>query len=270
MGPKKKLTKEETLLRKRIRERERYEKIKNDPAKYEMQKEKERRKYENKKKKKQVKLVKEMSSRELRIKRKQWRKNSLRYLKNKKEQFVLPDSPAYSDEESHINIQPNIASKQKNSGRKQIRRDRSKVIKRNKMLLLKISRLKTKLERYKKRYYRLADQSKKNDTPRTKVETLMKSKDKDRVRRRLLFGLALEHQLKDNYKAIDSKNKKKGFLKSVLGDKVVLKKCQVLKDLRHIFTKRLVPMPSIRSIVQKKTSVNCNDRQRGCYKIFYL
>lgn len=51
----------------------------------------------------------------------------------------------------------------------------------------------------------------------------MKSKDKETVRRRLLFGVALEHQLKSNYKAIDSKNKKKGFLTTVLGDKGVLK-----------------------------------------------
>lgn len=116
MGPKKRLTKEETLLRKRIRERERYEKIKNDPAKYEMQKEKERIKYENKKKKKQVKLVKEMTPSELQIKRKQWKKYSSQYFKNKKqkEQVVLPDSLVYSDEKSNKNneIQPNISSKQ--------------------------------------------------------------------------------------------------------------------------------------------------------------
>lgn len=196
MPPKKKLTKEETLLRKSLRERERYERIKNDPAKYELQKEKERRKYKNKKKKRQVKSVK------------QWRKNYLQYLKNKKlkERFVLPDSPVDSDESNSNDIQQNVASKQKISGRKQIRRDRSKVIQRNKRLLTENSRLQTKLEGYKIRYYRLANPSKKSETPRTKVRTLMQSKDKETVRRRLLFGVALEHQLKSNYKAIDSKN----------------------------------------------------------------
>lgn len=105
---------------------------------------KERRKYENKKKKRQVKSVKEMTCRELRIKRKQWRKNSLQYLKNKKlkEKFVLPDSPVDSDESNSNDIQPHIASKQKISGRKQIRRDRSKVIQRNKRLRTENDRLK--------------------------------------------------------------------------------------------------------------------------------
>lgn len=64
MGRAKKMSREELLLSKRLRERERYNKMKNDPVQKELMKEKEEKKYENKKKKKQRKLVKDKISRE--------------------------------------------------------------------------------------------------------------------------------------------------------------------------------------------------------------
>lgn len=64
------MSREELLLNKRLRERERYNKMKNDPVQKELTKEKEEKKYENKKKKKQRKLVKDMTSREKRLARK--------------------------------------------------------------------------------------------------------------------------------------------------------------------------------------------------------
>lgn len=45
------MSREELLLNKRLREREGYNKMKNDPVQKELMKEKEERKYENKKKK---------------------------------------------------------------------------------------------------------------------------------------------------------------------------------------------------------------------------
>lgn len=83
MARTKKLTKDELLERKRARERERYNRIKSDPQRYELQKEKERKKYENKKKKKVVKLVKDMTPRENRVARKKWR-DKKRNLKKRK------------------------------------------------------------------------------------------------------------------------------------------------------------------------------------------
>lgn len=57
--------------------------MKADPVKRELQREKERLKYQNKKKKKQKKSVNEMTPREAWSKRKQWRKYSNKYYKEK-------------------------------------------------------------------------------------------------------------------------------------------------------------------------------------------
>lgn len=83
MVPKRKRTKEEILLQKRIRERERYKKIKEDPIKFQIQREKEKIKYNNKLKTKQVKLIKDMTEREARLQRKEWRAKSKRSYKKR-------------------------------------------------------------------------------------------------------------------------------------------------------------------------------------------
>lgn len=135
------------------------------------------------------------------------------------------ESPAGSDNATDENMfQPNVTSKQKNSGK--ICCNQSQIIQRNKKLLSENAKLKTRLERYKKHYYRFIKSSyvKKGleDTPRTKVRTLMKNKDKEIVKRRQLFGAVLEQQLKSNYKIISSTHRKN--LVTVSGDKFVLKK----------------------------------------------
>lgn len=58
MGRAKKMSREELLLSKRLRERERYNKMKNDPVQKELIKEKEEKKYENKKKRNKVNSLK--------------------------------------------------------------------------------------------------------------------------------------------------------------------------------------------------------------------
>lgn len=67
------MTREERLEKKRIAERLRYQKIKNDKDKYAQQKVKEREKYEKKKEKGVIKTVQQMIPREQRKVRKVWR-----------------------------------------------------------------------------------------------------------------------------------------------------------------------------------------------------
>ncbi|RZF41626.1 hypothetical protein LSTR_LSTR000340 [Laodelphax striatellus] len=181
MTPKKKASREEILLKKKLRERERYKKIKSDPVKLEQQREKERIKYENKKNKKQVKSINDMNEREARLKRKEWRARSKKYYNKKKQiaqemNYMLRESPPSTDESRPA------SPVQRHSGRKRIHRDRSKIIQRNKKLIHENSRLKTMLEKYRKRCYRAKKATcKKNEsemTPRSKVKTIMKSKDK--------------------------------------------------------------------------------------------
>lgn len=76
MAPRKKLTREERLQKKREAERLRYEKIKNDPEKYDLQKQKEKAKYLKKKEKGIIKTVDQMTPREQRKARKIWKKKA--------------------------------------------------------------------------------------------------------------------------------------------------------------------------------------------------
>lgn len=62
MAPRKKLTREERLEKKRQAEQLRYQRIKNDPEKYELQKQKDKEKYLKKKEKGLIKTVDQMTS----------------------------------------------------------------------------------------------------------------------------------------------------------------------------------------------------------------
>lgn len=76
MAPRKKLTRDERLQKKREAERLRYQKIKNDPEKYELQKQKEKEKYLKKKEKGIIKTIDQMTPREQRKARKIWKKKA--------------------------------------------------------------------------------------------------------------------------------------------------------------------------------------------------
>lgn len=76
MAPRKKLTREEKLQKKREAERLRYQRIKNDPEKYKLQKLKEKEKYLKKKEKGLIKTIDQMTPREQRKARKIWKKKA--------------------------------------------------------------------------------------------------------------------------------------------------------------------------------------------------
>lgn len=213
---------------------------------------KERQKYENKLKKKQVKPIKSMSEREARCKRKQWRQHSKNYYKRKIEgqrEPEMPDTPSSSDQEPDIVPVPVQVS----SGRKRIHRDRSRVIQRNKKLIKENVRLKTLLAKYKQRYYRQNEKKAQNKdmTPRTKVKAIIGSKDRQLVKRKLLFGAALEGQLRSNFQNIKSFKGKKSFASTVIGNGNVLKRCKVVNGLSEIFTTRLANCKTTNGLKQR-------------------
>ena len=105
MAPRKKLTREERLEKKRVAERLRYQRIKNNPEKYAQQKEKEKKKYERKKEKGTIKTVNQMTPREKRKARKLWKEKA----KQRRRRLALQDisnvpvTPPSSDNEVPIN-----------------------------------------------------------------------------------------------------------------------------------------------------------------------
>lgn len=76
---KKKLTREEKLQRKREAEKLRYQKIKNDPVKNKLQKQKEKLRYLIKKEKGMIKTVDQMTYKEQIQARMKWRKKAREY-----------------------------------------------------------------------------------------------------------------------------------------------------------------------------------------------
>lgn len=104
-------TKEEARLKKKEYDRIRRERLKMNPQSCFILKEKERIKYVKKKEKGQVKPVSQMTKRNLKVKRKQWRKNSRNYRLKKQALIKLNENgddkqslqegiPGYSSEQS--------------------------------------------------------------------------------------------------------------------------------------------------------------------------
>lgn len=157
MPPKKKpaKTREEILEQKRIAERLRYQRLKNDPQKKEEIKEKERQKYQKKKEKGTRKLVKDMSRREHKAVKKTWKEHCTKYRAKKKNlkeitnTFIRENTPDSIDPpvECRAPLRSSVAARKKEAKKK-----REKILKEKDH---KIQEYKQKLEKYKKRLQRL-------------------------------------------------------------------------------------------------------------------
>lgn len=219
--------------------------MKSDPVLMAKLKEKERIKYLKKIEKGQVKPVAKMSARTLRNKRKQWKKNTRKYrekIGRKKEKDELnaeelsepsntiQEVPALSniivevaEPSSSIRGTPQIVT-----GRQRILRKRSKTVRELNETKRQLSLQKSRAEKYKKRYLRLKNKSNETEmTPRTKIKNMLRSgRVSPAVRKRLIFGEALNLQLKTNFKTLKNSYKlKRDFYKKVSG--------QILKKYRR-------------------------------------
>lgn len=230
----KKMSKEEILEKKRIAEKLRYSKIKNDPQKLAAEKEKRKEKYKKMRESGKKKLVSEMSAREKRQARKNWREYSDKSYKKKKLQedainkFVRENTPSsLNDEPMNLEFCNNIQLQQENfeindpqplpptsNSRLNTARERSQKqrYKRNQDLKRKnvlIVKLKQKLNKYKKRCQRLKKQKKKQElTPKTAMIRLAEDPTtRVDVVKKALFGDVLEKQIADK----EAKLKKNRF-----------------------------------------------------------
>lgn len=221
MPKKKKIPEAERLRLKRECERKRREKINNDPQAKILLQEKERFKYLKKKEKKQVKSVKEMTTRELRGKRKQWRENTKNYRQRKRaEERLVPSTPPSSPDnlipEQLIAHRPNV---QKRNGKKLMRRDRSKLFRENVKLKDKVKSLQRLADKYRMRNKRLTSPRTSASiklSPKSRVENLIVGQRvSPEVKRKLLFGEALKEQLEENYQGLQKRKLKLMFARLV-------------------------------------------------------
>nr|CAI5869020.1 unnamed protein product [Callosobruchus analis] len=200
--------------------------IKSDPAKYEDSKRKEGERYNARKAAGKIKSVKDMTPREQRRMRKEWRVEFNNRYKKKKESRQLetfldehtppnsPDVPDRFEEENVIQddmprkTSPEIivptrqsVSRQFLTGEKLKKKNRKKLNGKIKQLESSLKKSEMRARKYKKRYYRL--QAAKNDDEESpekqEVEKILSSFSATKnVKKGLGFGEALFCQVKSN------------------------------------------------------------------------
>ncbi|XP_054266871.1 golgin subfamily A member 6-like protein 1 [Macrosteles quadrilineatus] len=178
MAPRKKQSDSERLKKKREAEKKRQEKIKQDPERLRQQQIKEHEKYLKKLQKGQRKLIADQSDREKRQTKKKWRDATNKSRQKKKqieeeERILNENSPPPSEHGSPGPAEPPRPDGRINSGRKRIKRNKTKCYRELQELKLKYKKSTKKAERYKKRYLRLLKSKDKEkntvSTPRTKI-----------------------------------------------------------------------------------------------------
>lgn len=259
--PQKKIpkTREEILEQKRIAERLRYQRLKNDLQKSEEMKEKERQKYQKKKEKGTRKLVKDMSRREHKAAKKTWKEHCSKYREKKKAMkyitntFVRENTPDSEnpDEEPLEPLRPSenlLVTARKKSAKKK----REQILKEKE---LKIQEYKRKMEKYKKRLQRFekkANNNGKNDeTPNTKLTRMCDSPEtrKDVVKK-AIFGEVLNEQLKENYAGLKTQKEKEIFGNVVSG--AIVKKYKLWKFQDSVISYKRLQKPKKCSLLPTK------------------
>lgn len=273
----KKMTDEERKRKKRECEKRRRQKIKNNPQRYKLEQQQKHERYEKGKDKGIVRLKKDLSRRELKAKRGKWRENSKRY-RNKKtfNKNLVSNTPPDSEQEeldmALPNLNPNvngnnsgrsttvvapgvsfkttqnstptidIPSKtiQHQRGRKNVKRNRSKTVRDLNKIRSENKKLRTKLEFYKKKWFRVLEK-KKNEvlSPNSKVNKLLNGSPKvpPAVRKKLLFGEVLNKELTSKFQTLKDQKSKQVFSKVIEGR--YLKKYRLLKEAKHFYSPTL-------------------------------
>lgn len=291
---KSKLTREETLKKKREAEKARLARIKSDPIKLAEYKEKQKLQYLRKKEKGQRKNVEDMTPREQRITRKKWKNYSSNYrqrkqlLKQTTNNFIRQNSPPLTDDEIQLIINEEIrpvinedqrAKEAKKRSERQ-RKSRNKEIKKMKAI---VSKLKTKLNTQRQKYKRVKKQLKKvitsvEKTPKTRIEDMSEdiTKKKELVKK-ALFGEVIKTQLEENYtklKTHEERNKFKQVISGNLVDKYKLwrikNKAVTYKKTGHNLTNKKINKSKIiiQGLVQKFFEDDSNSRQAAGKKEF--
>lgn len=230
MPPRRKKNEEERKKQKRDAERKRRQRIKDNPKLQEKESQKEHERYLIRKEKVQIKLIKNLTKREQRAQRKKWKENTQNKRKREKilkeindiENSTHPSSPISTlsasmqpaeNPENHISVS---GSSRRLAGRKRIRRDRSKAVRKLKKLELELQSERRKSNRFKKRYSCLVETlrqaTKGTPSPKSKVEKFLKGKPTYlEIRKRLVFGETLENEIHTGYKTAKSYTDKNFF-----------------------------------------------------------
>ncbi|XP_063237276.1 uncharacterized protein LOC134539299 [Bacillus rossius redtenbacheri] len=212
------------------------EAIRNDPIRYEEAKKKERERYHERKRLGKIKSVNEMSSREQRNIRKNWRQRSKKYYSSKKNQEM---DQMQTDCTSPPSPQPGPSEKKDNQshrlilGKKKRRSNQHAFKNKIKSLEERLKKVEKKAEKYKKRLQR--SQNRKKETPRKSVARLLKGQRvTPEVKEKLLFHEVITKQVREN---AAKHRKPQTIIASICGK--IIKKYRYLGYMGNIFERRI-------------------------------
>lgn len=169
----------------------------------------------------------DMSTRENRLNRRKWRAKKTKQREQKKHDNSLLLSP------------DQVKNNQQNSGRKKMRRDRTKLYKDNINLKMENKKLMQKVEKLRKRIYRKSTTNNKEDnnlTPNSKTQQFMKinfpgvkTPEIQKVSRQLLKYNSLTYSMSSHYRNLEER-KKRNSLKGIVTNKVI-KKYRIMREI---------------------------------------
>lgn len=216
--------------------------IKADPAKHELYKQKERERYMKRKADGKLLMIASMPKRAKRQKRKQWRTNTRAYrariqIDAQAEKFVASNSPP-STPTTNFADNPLVhgsgsSDRRKTSGRKKVRRDRVKAYRQLQKKELELKNAHRQIEKYRKRLQRLKRNQSSGATgaspsPRTKVTKLLGNQNvSNNVRKELIFSAVLQKQLKHNLVSSGPINARQRMIATAVSGSLIQKYRQV-------------------------------------------
>lgn len=205
------------------RQRRRREKIKNDPVKFAEHKDKERQRWHKRKSQGKVKTVSEMSERENRKQKRDWKDRQRKCRSKNATQLSNSQNFELYLERIENQVQHTAAKRKEKSPRYSYNRAQKKLDQLNKKLSEECIKHKKESGRYKQKYYRMLRQvSDVTTTPRKTVKKMFHSGTKSVLRKKLLFSEVLFAQLRQKYRNASSEKEKRGMT-NVLSGKIIAK-----------------------------------------------
>lgn len=262
---------EKRRKQKREAERRRRERIKSNPELYEKAKAEERARYHRRKKQGKIKSINEESKRTKRIIRKRWRTAANKYRKSKKimkaaVEFAEQNSPPASPIPQDQIFNPTPATSRRDSGRKIVKRNRSKMYRDIQKLRLELQKTRNQLEKYKKRFYRTKNKKDKEKelSPRSRVlKSLEGCNVPENIKEKLLFSEALNAQISKNLQDVRSVRRRKTYGKLVNGS--IMKKYRLVGKLKDFASYKI-----LRTSNRKKVAHINSKNLKKAIQEFYL
>ncbi|XP_069109737.1 uncharacterized protein [Argopecten irradians] len=201
------------------------QRIKNDSQAYEQYKQKEKGRYRKRKRNGDIKLIDDCNDREKRQRRKLWRKEKRQQRKEEKKrlaenapiiQNTPPNSPTHSN---------NSNSHKKHTGINIRKRNMKKMKKEFEKVKEELKAEKRRSDKYRKRYQRILEKTSSKNSPRKKVDTMLKGKILDaKQKKEILFSSVVVKNIQQKMKVLKSERQRQMVSK--------LMSCELLKKYR--------------------------------------